>query len=60
MCDAADNAKISEKTAIDIYQFFRDVCSTKLLQSPIVLGGISKVVQIDESLFNHKPKVKSE
>ena len=60
MCDAADNAEISEKTAIDINQFFRDVCSTKLLQSPIVLGGIGKVVQIDESLFNHKPKVKSE
>ena len=57
MCDAADNAEISEKTAIQIYQFFRDVCSTKLLQSPIVLGGPGVVVQADESLFNHKPKV---
>ena len=37
--DAVDNAEISEKTAIQIYQFFRDVCSTKLLQSPIILGG---------------------
>ena len=42
VCDAADNAEISEKTAIDIYQFFRDVCSTKLLQSPIVLGVLAK------------------
>lgn len=57
VCDAADNAEISEKTAIQIYQFFRDVCSTKLLQSPIVLGGPGVVVQADESLFNHKPKV---
>ena len=57
VCDAADNAEISEKTAIQIYQFFRDVCSTKLLQNPIVLGGPGVVVQADESLFNHKPKV---
>ena len=41
-----------EKTAID--------CSTKLLQSPIVLGGVGKVVQIDESIFNHKTKVNLE
>jgi len=57
VCDAADNADISEKTTIDTYQFFRDVCTTKLLQAPIKLGGPGIVVQIDESLFNHKPKV---
>jgi hypothetical protein len=33
------------------------VCSTKLLQTPIVLGGRGIVVQIDESLFRHKVKV---
>ena len=31
------------------------MCSTKLLAIPIVLGGPQKVVQIDESLFRHKP-----
>ena len=31
VCDAADNADISEKTTIDTNQFFRDVCTTKLL-----------------------------
>ena len=41
-------------TAIDTE--FREVCSTKLIVTPIVLGGPGKVVQIDEYLFNHKPK----
>ena len=57
VCDAADNADISEKTTIDSYQFFRDVCTTKLLQAPIKLGGPGVVVQTEELLFNHKPKV---
>ena len=56
--DAELQLEISRSTAIDIYQWLREVCSTKLLSTPIVLGGPGKVVQIDESLFNHKPKVK--
>ena len=48
---------ISEKRCIDVYQWCRDVCSTKLLVNPIVLGGPGTVVQIDESLFTHSPKV---
>ena len=47
----------SRKTAIDAYQWLREVCTTKLLQTPVVLGGPGVVVQIDESLFRHKPKV---
>ena len=35
----------------------KGVCSTKLLQSPTILGGPGVVVQIDESLFRHKIKV---
>ena len=35
----------------------RDVCSTKLLSAPIVLGGPGTVVQIDEPLFVHNRKV---
>ena len=34
----------------------RDVCSTKLLNTPPDLGGPGVVVQIDESLFNHTSK----
>ena len=54
---AAKQAKISEKRCIDIYQYMRDVCSTKLLSAPIILGGPGTVVQIDESLFVHNRKV---
>ena len=52
-----EEADVDRRTAIDIYQWLREVCSTKLLSSPIVLGGPGVVVQIDESLFQHKPKV---
>ena len=55
--DAAEEAKMSLRVAIDIYQWFREVCTNKLLQSPVVLGGPGVIVQIDESLFRHKPKV---
>ena len=53
----AMEAEIRQATAIDIYQWLREVCSTKLLATPIQLGGTGVVVQIDESLFRHKPKV---
>ena len=35
----------------------RDVCSTKLLAAPIILGGPGKFVQTDDSLFVHTRKV---
>ena len=58
MTDAAPEAKV-EKTAIQMYQYFRDVCSWRLLNHDalLMLGGTGTVVQIDESLFRHKPKV---
>ncbi|VDI73726.1 Hypothetical predicted protein [Mytilus galloprovincialis] len=37
-------------------QYLRDVCSTKLLNTPIELGRPRVVVQIDENLLNHKSK----
>ena len=37
-------------------QFLREVCSQKLLQSPIILGGTGRIVQVDESLFSHSVK----
>ena len=55
--DAAEEAKVSRETAINVYQWLRKVCSTKLVGTPIMLGGPGKTVQIDESLFHHKPKV---
>ncbi len=50
--------EVDKHTAVDTYQWLREVCSAKLLQTVIVLGGPGVTVQIDESLFRHKPKVK--
>ena len=50
-------AKVDRQTAIDMYQWLRGVCSSTLLHKPIVLGGPGIEVHMDESLFQHKPKV---
>ena len=42
--DATSDCKIDIRTGVDIYQWLREVCTTKLLQAPIVLGGTSVVV----------------
>ena len=57
--DAAREAQITEKSAIQMYQCFRDVCSWRLVNydPPIALGGTGIVVSIDESQFCHKVKV---
>lgn len=54
--DAGEEAKVTLNSAVQVYQWLRDVCSTKLLQHPIKLGGPGVIVQIDESLYRHKPK----
>ena len=57
MTDAAKDAEVSERMAIDnMYGWYRDVSTHKLLSAPIVLGGPEVIIQIDESLFRHKPK----
>ncbi len=48
---------VGRDTAVNVYQWLREVCTTKLLQTTIKLGGPEKIVQIDESLFRHKSKV---
>ena len=52
--DAAEEAETQQKTAIDVYQWLREVCTTRLITTgPIVLRGPGIVVQINESLFWH-------
>ena len=57
--DAKTTAEVDIGTAVDVYRWLREVCSTKLLGMTIQLGGPGVVVQIDESLFRHKPKVQA-
>ena len=56
--DAMEEAEVSKHVTVDVYQWLREVCSTKLTSQNIQLGGPGHIVQIDESLFRHKPKVK--
>ena len=53
----AEDVEVSHPNATDAFQWLGEVCSTKVLQNPIQLGGPGKIIQIDESLFRHKPKV---
>ena len=56
--DCYEEVEVDKHTAIDVYQWLREVYTTRLVQDPpIVLGGAGLTVQIDESLFRHKSKV---
>ena len=56
--DAMEEAEVSKRVAVDVYQWLNEICSTRLNRQNIQLGGPGSIVQIDESLFRHKPKVK--
>ena len=54
---AATDADVDNHTAIDCYQWLIEVCSTTLINNgPIILGEPGVIVQVDESLFRHKPR----
>ena len=56
--DTAECAKVAPNSAVYVYQWLREVCSTRLINDgPVILGGPGVIVQIDESLFKHKPKI---
>ena len=61
MTSAAHECEVSRPIAIYMYQWLREICSWRLLNhDDLRLGGHGPVhvVQIDESCFSHKPKVR--
>ncbi len=44
----------SSRTMVDWYNFPRDVCAQYFLDHPVVVGGVGKVVEIDESKFGKR------
>ena len=50
--DVATEAYIFKGAAVDIHQWFWEVCSTALCHQSIIIGP-GNVVQIDESQFAH-------
>ena len=55
---ASEEAETTNRTAIDIYQWLREMYVWRLLTiDDCHLGGPESVVEIDESLFKDKPKV---
>ena len=51
MTNVAHQNGHSSKTVVDWYNFHRDVCSHYFLDLPITIGGVGKVVEIDELKF---------
>lgn len=41
---AAKDSEVSQRMTIDVYQWFREVCTKRLLITPIVLGGPGVIV----------------
>ena len=55
---ACEHCETSLATGMNVYQWLRKVCSTRLIQDGNPqLGGPGFVVENDESCFCHKPKV---
>ena len=50
---AASEAEVTETTSCQVYEWLREVCSTRLLQTAIILGGPGVIVEVDESP-NHR------
>ena len=53
---AAETLGVSRQCVQQHFLFLREVRSAHLLKDPVALGGANVIVQIDESLFRHKPK----
>ena len=52
--EAAKEAHVTQKVAIDWFNFFGDVCAQYFLDHPIKIGGPGTIVEIDESKFGKR------
>ena len=46
--------KVASATAVDWYNFLRDICIQYFIDHPAVIGGPGKEVEIDESKFGKR------
>ena len=53
---ASQLLNVSLKTMVDLYSFFREVCTKHFETNPVQLGGPGITLQVDGSCFSHKPK----
>ena len=53
---AEEECEVDKNNFCNVYRWFWEVCSTKLLQTPITLGGPGSVVQVGKLIFFHSPK----
>eukprot|EP00731_Ephydatia_muelleri_P008965 Em0004g1303a len=51
---AQDEVKVGSATAVDWYNFIRDICIQFFIDHPAVVGGPGKEVEIDESKFGKR------
>ena len=51
-----ENTGLSKMTVIQWFSNHRNICSQYFANNPIQMGGPGIILEIDESLFRHKPK----
>lgn len=52
--DVVSLINVKEKVVIDYYKLFREICMKDLLKRKKKIGGVSKTVEIDESMFGKR------
>ncbi|KAL5464012.1 hypothetical protein EMCRGX_G032969 [Ephydatia muelleri] len=50
---AQDEVKVASATAVDWYNFIRDICIQYFIDHPAVIGGPGKVVEMSATSFYH-------
>eukprot|EP00731_Ephydatia_muelleri_P000791 Em0001g791a len=54
LCEKGRFLKVAAQTAVDWYNFIRDICAQYFIDHPSILGGPGVEVEIDESKFGKR------